>query len=271
MSGTSGRTALVGVDDVQLIDDLSTFVLHQIVHLDAAKQVVTVRDGDAVPAGIHEFLNDGRLERMDLQPLSRDDTTNLVTAALGQPLDSAAAERGWTLTRGNALYVRNIVEREVRDGRLARRDGIWHWTGDPVIPPRPRRDVEARIGAVPAAVGEVLDILAVAGSIDLASLCRITDSAAVEDAESRGLIVLDETGSGQLRTRRPAACRHGRGESRIERTTRHARLHRGVHGCLLGRHGSATNGDDRMAGYRPRRSPWGRTGVDGVGAGRRIG
>ncbi|MGE2717272.1 LuxR C-terminal-related transcriptional regulator [Mycolicibacterium litorale] len=198
VSGASGRTTLIGVDDVHLIDDLSAFVLHQIVHLDAAKLVVTVRDGDAVPPGIQELLNDVRLERMDLQPLSRDDTTHLVAAALGQPLDPDGAERLWKLTRGNALYVRNIVEQEVRDGRLARRDRCWQWTGDPVIPPGLVEMVEARIGSVPAAVGEVLDILAVAGPIDLASLCRITDPSAVEDAETRGLVVLDATDGGQF-------------------------------------------------------------------------
>lgn len=198
VGGPTGPATLVGVDDVHLIDDLSAFVLHQIVHHDAAKLVVTVRDGDAVPVGMQEFLNDGRLERMDLQPLSRDDTTQLVAAALGGPLASDAADRLWRLTRGNALYVRNIVEQEVRDGRLASRDGCWQWTGRPVIPPGLVEMVEARIGSAPAPVGEVLDILAVAGPIDLASLCRITDPGAVEDAETRGLIVLDETCRGEF-------------------------------------------------------------------------
>ena len=42
-------------------------------------------------------------------------------------MDPQAAERLWTLTRGNPLYLRNIVEREVADERLAMQDDSWRW------------------------------------------------------------------------------------------------------------------------------------------------
>jgi len=42
---------VVGLDDVQLLDDLSTFVVHQIVQRSAAKVVLTVRDGEPIPLG----------------------------------------------------------------------------------------------------------------------------------------------------------------------------------------------------------------------------
>ncbi len=45
-----GAMAVVGVDDVHLLDDLSIFVLHQIAARRAAQLVLTVRDGEPVPA-----------------------------------------------------------------------------------------------------------------------------------------------------------------------------------------------------------------------------
>src|SRR6185312_15422127 len=128
--------------------------------------------------------------RLDLQPLSRDETATLVSAALGGPLDSGAAQRLWTLTRGNALYVRNIVDQEVAAGRIAHQHGYWRWTGDAVVPPGLVEAIEARIGALPDAVGDVIDALAIGEPIELTSLSRIADPAAVEDAEMRGLITL---------------------------------------------------------------------------------
>ena len=113
-----GTTVVVGVDDVHLLDDLSTFVVHQIVQRGAAKVVLTVRDGEPIPAGIQELWKVGQFDRLDLQPLSPDETTTLLSATLGGSVDPDAARRLWGLTRGNVLYLRHIVEQEVADGRL---------------------------------------------------------------------------------------------------------------------------------------------------------
>jgi DNA-binding CsgD family transcriptional regulator len=187
---SAGTTVVVGVDDVHLLDDLSTFVLHQIVERRAAKVVITVRDGEPIPAATLEVWKSGQLQRLDLQPLSHDETTSLLAATLGGRVDPDVARRLWKLTRGNALYLRNIVEQEVADGRLTRQHGYWRWMGDPVIPPGLIELIESRIGALPQSVSDVVDVLAVGEPIDLESLRRITDAAAVEEAETRGLVTL---------------------------------------------------------------------------------
>ena len=115
----------------------------------------------------------------------------LLSTALGGSVDPDAARQLWKLTRGNVLYLRNIVDQEVSDGRLAQPHGYWRWTGEPTVPTGLAALIESRIGELPTSVGDVIDALAVGGPIDLASLARITDRAAVEDAEMRGLITLD--------------------------------------------------------------------------------
>ena len=149
-SSSAGKTIVLGVDDVALLDDLSTFVVHQIIQRRAAKVVLTIREGDSIPAGVRELWDGGHLDRLDLQPLSEAETTALIAAMLGGPVDPQAAERLWTLTRGNPLYLRNIVEQEVVDERLAMQDGLWRWLGDPVLPPSLIELVEGRSEACPA-------------------------------------------------------------------------------------------------------------------------
>ena len=190
-SADPGRTVVVGVDDGHLLDDLSIFVLHQIVQRGAAKVVLTVRDAAPIPAGIPDVWKGGQFDRLDLQPLSLDETTSLVSATLGGSVDPETAHRLWQLTRGNVLYLRNIVEREVRDGRLAQQHGYWRWIGEPIVPPGLVELIESQIGALPTSVSTVIDALAVGEPIDLALLIRITDHAAVEEADTRGLITLD--------------------------------------------------------------------------------
>jgi DNA-binding CsgD family transcriptional regulator len=217
-SSPPGKAVVLGVDDVALLDDLSTFVVHQIIQRRAAKVVLTIRGGESIPAGVRELWDGGHLDRLDLQPLSETETTALVSAVLGGPVDPQAAERLWTLTRGNPLYLRNIVEQEVADQRLAMQDDHWRWLGDPVLPPSLIELVEARIGSLPSSVSDVIDALAVGEPIELGSLTRITDPGAVEQADLRGLIALDQVGGrvearlahplyGEVRRNRAAATR----------------------------------------------------------------
>jgi DNA-binding CsgD family transcriptional regulator len=195
-SAPAGTEVVVGVDDVHLLDDLSTFVLHQIVQRGAAKVVLTVRDGEPVPAATQELWRESQLEWLDLQALSRGEIVGLVSAALGGPVDPAAAQRLWDLTLGNVLYLRNIVEQEVADKRLAIQQGLWRWIGEPAVAPGLVQLIESRIGSLPAEVSDVIDALAVGEPIELALLSRITGSAAVEQADERGLITLEPVDGG---------------------------------------------------------------------------
>jgi DNA-binding CsgD family transcriptional regulator len=217
-SAAPGKTVVLGVDDVALLDHLSTFVVHQIIQRRAAKVLLTIREGESIPDGVRELWDGGQFDRLDLQPLSEAEIASLISATLGGPLDPQAAARLWKLTRGNPLYLRNIVEREVADERLKLEDGYWRWLGDPVLPPSLVELLEGRIGGLPSSVSDVIDALAVGEPIELGSLTRITDAAAVEQADIRGLIALDQVGDrvearlahplyGEVRRNRAAATR----------------------------------------------------------------
>lgn len=189
-----GRTAVIAVDDVHLLDDLSTFVLHQIVQRGAAKVLLTLRSSEVIPAGVQEIWKGFQLGRLDLQPLSRNETSALLSAVLGGPIDPDAARRLWALTRGNALYLRNIVEQEASDGRLAQLHGTWRWTGDPVVPPDLADMIQSRMGSLREDVLEVVDVLAVGEPLDLEALINITDVSAVENADLHELITISPVG-----------------------------------------------------------------------------
>ncbi|HZN78684.1 MAG TPA: helix-turn-helix transcriptional regulator, partial [Mycobacterium sp.] len=190
-AASSASNVILGVDDVHMLDELSTFVVHQIVQRGAAKVILTVRDGAPMPPAIQELWTAGRFDRLDLKQLSLDETAALLSAALEGPVDSDAAQRLWKLTQGNVLYLRNIVEQEVADGRIVHERGYWRWVGDPIMPPGLVELIESRIGDLPTPVSDVIDVLAVGEPIDLEVLTRITDEAAVEEAETRGVIKLE--------------------------------------------------------------------------------
>jgi DNA-binding CsgD family transcriptional regulator len=190
-SAPPGTSVVLGVDDVHLIDELSTFVLHQIVQRAAAKVVLTVREGERVPTEIYEVWKGGQFERLDLQPLSDGDVAELLAATLGGPVDPDAATRLWKLTRGNALYLRNIVEQEVADRRIRQENGYWQWIGEPTMPSGLVDLIESRFGALSQPVVDVIDALAVGEPLDMTILRRIADPDAIEEANIRGLITVE--------------------------------------------------------------------------------
>jgi DNA-binding CsgD family transcriptional regulator len=220
-SAPPAAKVVLAVDDVHLLDDLSTFVVHQIVQRGLATVILTVRDGEPIPPATQEIWKTDQFGRIDLQQLSAEETSTLLAETLAGPVDPDAADRLWKLTRGNALYLRNIVEQEVAGGRIVQRDGYWRWIGDPIMPPGLVDLIESRIGALPTPVSEVIDALAVGEPIELSPLTRITDAAAVEEAETRGLIALEPAGAGiEVRLAHPLY-----GELRRKRAP-HSRLRR---------------------------------------------
>jgi hypothetical protein len=84
----------------------------KIVQRGAAKVVLTIRDDEPIGAATQELWKAGQFDRLDLQPLSRDDISTLISATLGGPLDRDARGRLLKLTRGNVLYICAISSSE---------------------------------------------------------------------------------------------------------------------------------------------------------------
>lgn len=237
---------LISVDDAHLLDELSAFVLHQLVRRRAAVVVATMRSGQPAPETVTALWKDGHLRRLDLQPLSRLQSDTLLDAALDGALGSDSAARIWDLTRGNVLFLRELVRQELQSGRLAEEDGSWRWTGEMNASPTLVDLVDLYIGAASEPVLEVLDLVAAAEPLEFAHLRALADADAIEEAERRELIsVSDASAAGVVRVAHPLY-----GEARRAHTgpVRAARLR--------GRIASAMNPAASPADGHPIRSGW---------------
>ncbi|MGH9061612.1 MAG: helix-turn-helix transcriptional regulator, partial [Acidimicrobiales bacterium] len=188
VAGAGRAGVVVGVDDAHLLDDLSAVVVHQLVLRRAASVVLTLRTGEVAPDAVTALWKDGHLPRLELQPLSQEETATLVEARLGGPVDSAAARRLWSITRGNALYLRQLVDGELESGGLHQVVGVWRWSGEPALSPGLVELVSARIGRLSDAQRDVVEVLAFGEPLGVSLLAELTDALAVEQVEARGLI-----------------------------------------------------------------------------------
>lgn len=192
--GRTGRT-VVAVDDAHLLDAVSAGVVNQLALHHGVALVVTLRTGEAAPDAVTALWTDGHLDRLDLEPLARPETTSLLESVLEGPVEASSIRRLWRVTAGNPLYLQHLVEGERAAGNLQAVGGVWRWRGDPALRPQLVELVEARIGSLPSAVGRVLELLAYREPLDPGLLAVLAGRDAVEAAEDRGLVIVRVSGS----------------------------------------------------------------------------
>ena len=210
-----GLPLLLVIDDAHLIDELSAFVVQQLVVRGVVSVVATLRSGEVEPPAVSALWQQGCLRRLDLQPLTQAETERLLQSVLGGPVSADCVTRLWELTVGNVLYLRQLVAQERHTGRLAERNGVWHWDGHLEITPSLIDLVELHIGADLGAVQDVVDLVAATEPVERACLAEVAEQAAIEDAERRGLITATADGTGLLRMGHPLY-----GEVRLARAGR---------------------------------------------------
>lgn len=194
LAGAGRRGVLVGVDDAHLLDELSATLVHRLVLRREVSVVLTLRSGEPAPDAVTALWKDGHLRRLDLRPMSPEETAELLECALGGPVGGTAAHELWAITRGNPLYLQQLVEGEVDAGRLAHVAGVWRWSGRPQLTPGLVELIQARIGRLSDAQRDVVEVLAFSEPLGVPLLASLTDRDAVEETETRGLIEVHTEG-----------------------------------------------------------------------------
>lgn len=195
LEGSKGSRVLVTVDDAHLLDEQSAFLVNQLVMQGKATLVLTVRSGEPAPDSVTALWKDGQLARLELQPLSAEETATLLTCVLDGPVDEAASRRMWSLTRGNVLYLRHLLDEEFASNRWRLIDGVWQWIGETVLSPGLVELVDTQMGGLSESVGAVLDLLAIGEPLAVSLLGKLVDPSAVETAESDRLVSITRRGT----------------------------------------------------------------------------
>ena len=199
--GTGNARVVVAVDDAHLLDDLSAMLVHHLVVRRAAAVVLTLRNNEPAPDAITALWKDGYLDRFEVQPLSQPETVGLIESVLDGPVDSVTARRFFTLARGSALYLRQLIDGGLESGRLRLVAGVWRWDGPFAVSQSLSELVESRMGSLSEPVREVVDLLTFGEPLPVSVLVALTDPIAVEQAEARGVVAIVTAEDGQVQAR----------------------------------------------------------------------
>jgi DNA-binding CsgD family transcriptional regulator/type II secretory pathway predicted ATPase ExeA/tetratricopeptide (TPR) repeat protein len=179
---------VVGVDDAHLLDDASATLVHLLVTAGAARVVVTVRSGEPTPDPVVALWKDEHAVRIEVQPLSRLEVSELLAATLRGTVDGATTRRLFDVTRGNALFLRELVDEGLASGALIEEAGVWRWDG-PLRPGVRLRDLIAeRLGGLDETERDALELVALGEPLAGAVVDRLVPGDVLRRLERRRVV-----------------------------------------------------------------------------------
>jgi tetratricopeptide (TPR) repeat protein len=187
----AGRRLVLCVDDGQLLDDASAALVHQLVAAGETFALVSVRRDELGPDALRALWKDELCELLELEQLSRGAVGALLDAALDGPVDGTSVNALWELTRGNALFLRELVRYGRDRGLLAHDAGVWRWRGRLEVGTRLTQLVDLHVDDAGASGRRVLELMAVGAPLEI-GLLEHGEPAALEALE-RGELVQRRT------------------------------------------------------------------------------
>ncbi|WP_286171848.1 LuxR family transcriptional regulator [Mycobacterium sp. BK086] len=193
------KLAVIGIDDVHLVDHLSATLVHQLAVEGAVRIVATARSGEPIPDTITALWKDGYLARLDIVPFTKDEAVELVETALGGHLEQLSADLMWEASSGNALFVRHLVEGALEAGTLRQVNDVWQLRGEAAVAAKLAPLLSSRLDRLPEDEQRALHLLAVSEPATLAVMSELVNTETLERAERRGLIrIVDDTGTADI-------------------------------------------------------------------------
>ena len=179
---------LIVLDDAHQLDDLSASILYQWSTAGLAIVLATARRGEVLPEPITALYKDDQVERLDLQPLSRAEVSQLLEAVLGGQLADATLSGLWQASAGNVLYLKELVLDAVDAGSLSDQGDVWVWSGGAGPAARLTEVIGSRLAGLGADELAAMEALAVAGPLDASFLEESAGPDHVVALERAGLV-----------------------------------------------------------------------------------
>ena len=164
------------VDDIHWLDETSASLLAQLVDADLVFLVATMRTGEPVSPALAGLWRRARVRRIDLPELDKAGVDTLLHLVLRGPVTPGTLATIWSASRGNVLFVRELVLGAVESGALADEHGVWQLTGPLSSTARLLELVEARVAEAGPEARDALDVLSVWEPTSIRMLETVVDA-----------------------------------------------------------------------------------------------
>lgn len=189
-----GPDTILAIDGAQFLDDHSALLLLQAAEGGAVRLAVSVWRSHPAPDAVTSLWTDGLLPRLEVEPVDRGTSDELVRQALGGEVEEATLLRLWDICRGYPLLIREYIAGSRAEGLLVRHEGLWVARDRPVHTPTMVDTAQQVRTGLSAAAVEALELLAVAQPLDAFVADQLIDPETLDQLERWDLFVHDEQG-----------------------------------------------------------------------------
>ena len=192
-----GRRVVLGVDDAQLLDPTSAALVLHLTETGIAFVARHPAHGRALP-GRRAVALEGRRRRAPRSPdaRARKSTGTLVEAVLQAPVEERARRWVYDGSRGNVLYIRELLLGALADGALREREGFWRLARRPPPSRSLTELVETRLSGLSPEERSAIELLALGEPLRLSEMVQLVGADALAGVEQRGLVRLDGPSAG---------------------------------------------------------------------------
>ncbi|WP_405097927.1 LuxR C-terminal-related transcriptional regulator [Micromonospora sp. NBC_01412] len=192
-----GRRFVLAVDDIDLLDRVSLALLSFLLADGSLFVIATQRTETQVPDTLESRWRTGSALRIRLNSLERHSVETLLHMALGGPVHAAAADALWDASRGNILYLRELVWCAQADGTLDGAEGVWRLRDRLAGSAGIVELVRQRLAGLSPPKRAVLELLALCEPLGVDDLLEHIEIAILTGLEELGLIVVRSDGRRQ--------------------------------------------------------------------------
>ncbi|MFE9500366.1 LuxR C-terminal-related transcriptional regulator [Streptomyces collinus] len=183
------RRRAVLIDDLHLLDATSAVLLRQLLDTGMVRLICTVRSEEKASDAVAALTGGERTYRIDVMPFDHHQLERVLQAGLGGPVGRQTMHRLHAASKGNALYLYELVWGALRAGTLASDGEIWELAeGDLQASPKLSELVDARLAAAPPAARPVLELLALCEPLPLADAQKASSHQTLTALENAGLV-----------------------------------------------------------------------------------
>lgn len=187
-----GRSIVLAVDDGHLLDDQSASLMLHLVMASTAFVIVTVRDGEPCPDAVVSLWKDLGAARMELAPLDERQTGDLLENVLGGPVEHEMRHWAFERSKGNVLYLRELLLGAASDRSLVNEGGLWRLSRIPPASQPLLGLIAERLAGLDDAEARVLEFVALGEPLGLKAAIELVGVDALAAAESRGIVALKD-------------------------------------------------------------------------------
>jgi DNA-binding CsgD family transcriptional regulator/energy-coupling factor transporter ATP-binding protein EcfA2 len=189
------QNLVVVVDDAQLLDPLSSTLVHQLGASGSARLIVTIRSGHPVPDAVTALLKERLLLSLRIEAFTREQTEAHASAVLGGVVDTRLINELHERTAGNPLLLCGLLSAGRESGVLVRTDAGWQLRGALRVNRQLYDLLESHLQSFAPEELEAVVILAVGEVLDWEILRGLCDADVVGRLERRGVIQVVADGS----------------------------------------------------------------------------